>query len=389
MPDTPAFMRAGAGFSTAADPHQAGEEAAKQAVAGAGRVDAALVFAGPGYGDGLPMILDAVTSALGTEVVAGASAHGVLAAGHECEGEAAVAILALGDAEAEAFLVADPAGEEEAAADEIAARLGQPRPEDLVVLLPDPGNFDSTALLPALAERLGPAVLVGAGAGDTLGDAPLQWGGRTVATGAISALVVRGRRPPRVGVTQACRPLTELTTVTRSRGHWLLEIDGRPALDVFREAAGAALADDLRRAAQFVLVAVPAPGAPDDSLTPGSYLVRHVVGLEEDANAFAIPVEVRPGDRIAFAFRDASAAREDLKAMLDAQASNDACAALYLNCCARGEAFFGVAGLEAAYLDHALGRTPVAGMFGSFEIGPVGQATELLSYTGVLALLDG
>ena len=382
-------MRAGAGLSTAADPTQAGAEAAKQAASQAGGVDAALVFTGPGYGDGLPLILDAVTAELGTEVVAGASAHGVLARGRECEGEAAVAVLALGGAQAEAFLVADPAGEEDAAADEIVARLGEPRAEDLVVLLPDPGNFDSSALLPALAERLGPATLVGAGAGDALGDAPLQWGGRTVATGAISALVVRGERAPRVGVTQACRPLTPLATVTRARGHWVLEIEGRPALDVFREAAGGALAADLRRAAQFVLVATPASGADADELTPGSYLVRHAVGIEEEANAFAIPAEVRPGDRIAFAFRDAAAAREDLKAMLDAQRGVAPAAALYLNCCARGEAFFGVAGLEAAYLEHALGDAPIAGMFGSFEIGPVGRRTELLSYTGVLTLLDG
>ena len=389
MPDTPERMKAGAGFSTAADATQAGAEAAKQAASQAGAVDAALVFTGPGYGDDLSLILDAVTAELGTEVIAGSSAHGVLAGGHECEGEAAVAVLALAGAEAEAFLVADPAGEEEAAADDILVRLGEPRAEDLVVLLPDPGNFDSTALLPALEQRLGPATLVGAGAGDALGDAPLQWGGRTVATGAISALVVRGTKPPRVGVTQACRPLTELATVTRARGHWILEIDGRPAIEVFREAAGSALAEDLRRAAQFVLVAIPAPGASEEALTPGSYLVRHAVGIEEDANAFAIPTEVRPGDRIAFAFRDANAAREDLKAMLDEQAGSSSAAALYLNCCARGEGFFGVPGLEAAYLEHALGSTPVAGMFGSFEIGPVGHRTELLSYTGVLALLDG
>ena len=62
---------------------------------------------------------------------------------------------------------------------------------------------------------------------------------------------------------------------------------------------------------------------------------------------------------------------------------------LYLDCSARGAAFFGVPGLEAAYLEHAFGETPVAGMFGSCEIAPVGDgAPELLTYTGVLALID-
>ena len=134
-------------MSTAVDARQAGAESAKRALEVSGRADAALVFVGPGYGDDLPLILDAAVAELGTEVLAGATAHGVLAAGQESEAEAAVAVLAFQGLEAEACLIPDPAGEEEAAADEIAARLGEPRAEDLVVLMPDPGNFDSTALL--------------------------------------------------------------------------------------------------------------------------------------------------------------------------------------------------------------------------------------------------
>jgi small ligand-binding sensory domain FIST len=124
-------------------------------------------------------------------------------------------------------------------------------------------------------------------------------------------------------------------------------------------------------------------------LQPGDYLVRHAIGLDEAANAFAIPVEIRPGDRIAFAFRDAAAAREDLKAMLERVVRPATVCGLYLDCCARGAGFFGVPGLEAAYLEQALGTAPVAGMFGSFEIGPIGGVTEVLSYTGVLALFEG
>ena len=66
---------------------------------------------------------------------------------------------------------------------------------------------------------------------------------------------------------------------------------------------------------------------------------------------------------------------------------------LYFNCCARGASFFGVPGLEAAYLENAFPETPIAGMFGSFEVGPIGDPrdprVELLTYTGVLALFDG
>jgi small ligand-binding sensory domain FIST len=188
-------------------------------------------------------------------------------------------------------------------------------------------------------------------------------------------------------VTQACRPVTAPLTVTRAQGHWVLELDGRPALDVYREVARGPLAEDLRRAAAFLLVALPA--APQsDLLEPGSYLVRHVIGFQPEANAFAIPVPSKPGDRLALAMREPESAREDLKAMLEQLGGASPAFGLYFDCCARGAGFFGVPGLEAAYLESAFGSAPIAGMFGSCEIGPVGGASELLTYTGVLALLD-
>jgi small ligand-binding sensory domain FIST len=78
-----------------------------------------------------------------------------------------------------------------------------------------------------------------------------------------------------------------------------------------------------------------------------------------------------------------------MKAMLAQFVGSPPAAGLYFNCCARGAGFFGVPGLEAAYLENAFGAAPIVGMFGSCEIGPVGRRPELLTYTGVLALLDG
>jgi len=199
--------------------------------------------------------------------------------------------------------------------------------------------------------------------------------------------VLRGSRPARIGVTQACRPATGLLCVTRCRGHWVLELDGRPALDVYRDVARAPLAADLRRAAAFLLVALPIDPAAKE-LSPGSYLVRHAIGFDEKENAFAIPEAPRPGDRIALAQREPEAAREDLKAMLAGLAGGAPAFGLYLDCCARAMPFFGVPGLETAYLTRAFEGVPIVGVLGSCEIGPIGGAAQLLTYTGVLALVD-
>jgi small ligand-binding sensory domain FIST len=119
-----------------------------------------------------------------------------------------------------------------------------------------------------------------------------------------------------------------------------------------------------------------------------------VIGFAPERRAFALPEAVGRGQQIALAVREPEAARVDLKAMLAELREGRPALGLYFNCCARGSSFFGVPGLEAAYLDQAFADTPIAGMFGSYEIGPIGgspgeQHVELLTYTGVLALVDG
>jgi small ligand-binding sensory domain FIST len=381
------MLRAGVGLSTHRDARTAGRQASEAALAAVGRAEAALLFATPSYAAELPALLAAAGEALGIRAVVGASVHGILAGGREHEGGPAVAVLALAGVAAAPFLIPDLAGEEALAGEQIAALLAPaPRAEDLVIVLPDPRALRPEPLLEGLAGALGGAAVVGAGAMGADTDPPLQWCGARVESGALAGLVLRGSRPARIGVTQACRPATELFTVTRARGNWILELDGQPALDVYREAAREPLAADLRRAAAHLLVALPRD--PGETLAPGTYLVRNVAGFAPSENAFAIPERLAPGSRLALAHRDPETARDDLKAMLAGLAGGSPAGALYFDCCARGAGFFGVQDLEAAYLEQALGAAPLLGVFGSCEIGPIAGRTELLTYTGVLVLLD-
>ena len=377
---------AGAGFSDETDADSAAREAAEQALEGAGGADSALVFVGPRHRPEVTSLLARVADVLGTPQIVGGLAHGVVARGFEVEGGFGVSVMAVRGLEAAPFWVPELAGNEDALEHELHSRLGGVRDGDLVVLIPDPGALDPDALLESVAEGCGSATVVGAGAGDPVNAAPLVWSGGEIGSGALAGIVLRGARAQRVGVTQACRPVTPLLTVTRTQPPWILELDGRPALDVYREAAGSPLADDLSRAAAFVLAGLPRD--PDAPLDPGGYLVRNIGGFAPDANAFAIPEVLAKGDRIAFVHREPETARDDLQAMLAGLGDAEPGLGLYFDCCARGAGFFGVPGLEAAYIERALGETPIAGMFGSCELGPIGGRTELLTYTGVLALLD-
>jgi small ligand-binding sensory domain FIST len=311
----------------------------------------------------------------------------VIGADQEFEGGSAVSVLAFSGLEVHPFLLPELARDGASFGGEIADRLGAPpRSRDLVVLLPDPRAARSEGFLDGMQRALGPAPIVGAGAADPLSHQPLQWCGSEIESGALAGIALRAPRTPRLGITQACRPATALLTVTRAEQHWVLELDGRPALDVYREAVGGPLAEDLRRAAAFVLAALPRDAAAP--LEPGGYLVRNLAGFAVERRAFALPEPLARGDQIAFVQREPEAAREDLKRVLEQLGGRKPALGLYFDCCARGASFFGVPGLEAAYLQNALGAAPVGGMFGSCEIGPIAGHPELLTYTGVLALLD-
>jgi hypothetical protein len=58
-----------------------------------------------------------------------------------------------------------------------------------------------------------------------------------------------------------------------------------------------------------------------------------------------------------------------------------------VNCIARGRDFYGVPGLDTAYIHQRLGSVPVAGFFSGAEITPGGGFSPLHQYTGVLAML--
>jgi small ligand-binding sensory domain FIST len=354
--------------------------AAEKARAALGAVDAAFVFAA-GYGDRTREAAAAAAGALGARAVAGAAGHGVLAGGDDEEERPAVSVLALSGLDATPFRLPDLAGAEEAAGAELEAALGRSAREgDLVVLFSDPMALDARRLLAGCDEVLAPGALVGAAAAIGPDGRPgAVWAGHDCVAGGACGLVLHLPRPARVVVCHGCRPITEPLPVTRADGHWVLELAGRPALDVYREAAGAPLAADLRRAGEIVVAALPRGGA-------GEFVVRPVAGFAPERRAFALAEDLRPGTPLRLALRDADLAREDLTRAL-AGAPGPAAAALYLSCSGRGRGLFRHAGLEAAVVAHTLGPTPLAGLFGSFQFGPVAGATELHTYAAVLALL--
>ncbi len=333
-------------------------------------------------------LLAEAAAQLGTPEVVGAVVEGAFGSGAASESGAIaprLVVYALAGVEATSVGVHAARAPEEALEEEIEASLGRSLDErDLVLLLAEPTRVNVRRLLAGIEADPVPPPLVGVGASD-----PLLGGGHVAVD--VAALVMRTASPPRIEISQGCRPVSAPLRVTASEGHWIYEIDDRPALRSYREIARDPLSADLRRAAQRIVVGLPAlPGGrvpPDaaDAFRNGHYAARSITGFDERRGAFALSEPLRPGVEIALLLRDGALARDALKRALD---GCNAEAAFYLSCEGRGAGLFGHAGLEEGYVDAGLSPTPWVGMRGALQIAPLAGAPRLLQYAGVLALLE-
>jgi small ligand-binding sensory domain FIST len=182
------------------------------------------------------------------------------------------------------------------------------------------------------------------------------------------------------GLTQGCTPLSVKHTITKCEGNLLGELDGRPALDVFREDIGEVLSKDLSRVAGYIFAGLPVPGS-----DTGDYLVRNLIGIDPEAKLLAIGDILEDDAPLMFCRRDGDTAREDMLRMLGdlgRRAGGQIKGGLYYSCLGRGRNQFGENSEELQMIRDQLGDFPLVGFFTNGEI----SHNLLYGYTGVLTL---
>ena len=183
-----------------------------------------------------------------------------------------------------------------------------------------------------------------------------------------------------VGLTQGCTPIGKTRTITSLEDDAIMELDDRPALEVFKEDIGELLAHDLRRVGGYIFAGFPIPGS-----DTGDYLVRNLTGIDLGRGCIQVGEPLEEGRRVVFCRRDHDSAHADLRRMLKdvkRRAGDRAKAALYFSCIARGRNLFGEQSEELKLVQDALGELPLAGFFANGEI----SNDRLYGYTGVLAV---
>jgi small ligand-binding sensory domain FIST len=380
--------RIGAGLSTESGAREAAGDAAREARAELGEevVDLAYCFLSPAHLESAEEAASAVRDTLEPRHLLGCVAEGVVAGARELEEGPAIAVwaAALPGAEVECFHVAAVETETEIAI------TGFPRLEDpsLVTFLADPFTFPVGPFLTRLNEERPALPLVGgiaSGGGEPEAQA-LIVDDDVYRHGAIGA-VVSGASVV-TAVSQGCAPIGRDAVVTRAEGNVVHELAGIPALERLREEIELLPPAQRMQAAQGILV-----GLVIDENRPdygrGDYLMRAVLGADEDSGAIAIGEQVRIGQTLRFHVRDASSADEDLQETLDRALGSGAlppAGALLFTCNGRGTQMFAGPDHDASMVSQALGGRPLAGFFCGGEIGPVGGRAFLHGFTATLAV---
>jgi small ligand-binding sensory domain FIST len=321
-------------------------------------------------------ILDRLRRETGVEHWIGATGIGILGASAHGSGEyhdqPAVSAL-IADLPDDSFRVFPGRGDDAAGAGSewfeaqrpnVAIVHADPRAQRLPLMLDRLAEASGAYLVGGLASSRGPMVQIAGEVSD--GGASGAWIGSSI------TLIA--------GLSQGCAPIGPAHVATTAQKNVVMEIDGRPALDVFKEEIGEMLARNLERCANFIYAALPVGGS-----DTGDYLVRNLMGIDPNKGWIAIGDQIESGDGIMFTKRDRSTANADLVQMLQRlkkRITRPIQGGLYFSCLSRGHNLFGDAGIEMAIVRDILGDIPLAGFFANGEI----SHRRLYGHTGVLAL---
>ena len=187
-----------------------------------------------------------------------------------------------------------------------------------------------------------------------------------VTEGGVSGVLLSETVAVATALSQSCMPIGPGHEITDCQGNVIIELDGRPALDVFKQEIGEELAGELRRVGGLIFAALPVSGS-----DTGDYLVRNIMGFDVERGLIGIGELVERGTLVQFCRRDADAAEQDLGRMVDSvkrRAGAEPRGALYFTCLARGPNMFGEASEELRLIERTLGDVPLVGFFCNGEI---------------------
>lgn len=360
------------GHATASDWRQAADSCLAQLGEGGGNLG--FLYATDVLSDHLGEVLAEFKKRTGVAHWVGTVGVGICATGREYLDEPAIAVM-IGEFEPDSFRIFSGVAKE-SDVDGAMLKCGG-APANFAIVHADPCNRHVTELVGRLADRVESGFLVG---GLTSSRRQNLQVADDVTEGGLSGVSFSDGVAVATRLTQGCSPIGAKHSVTDCQRNVIMTLDGRPALDVFREDIGDTLSKDLNRVGGNVFAGLPIPGS-----DTGDYLVRNLVGIDPAHKLLAIAEVLEPGASVMFCRRDGRTAQDDMTRMLESIKKGlfaPPRGGVYYSCLGRGASLFGPDSEELRMIREALGEFPLVGFFCNGEI----SHNRLYGYTGVLTL---
>lgn len=354
------------------------------------RIDFVLTTFSPHFARDAGDLRDSLQAALAPGVVIGCTAEGIIGRDREIEQRYGISVLAghLPDVELRPFLLEASEWQETLATSEaFTDAVGAPAETDLFVTLADPFSTPMDDVLDAFNTSYANLPVIGGMASGSRrpGGNALISSERVVDAGVVG-LAFAGSLDVDVVVSQGCRPIGPVYTVTESHENIIRAIDSEPPLELFQKLAETLSNDDrlLLKQGLFVGRAI---DSSKETLGRGDFLIRNVAGVDPDSGALAVQGQVGEGEKIQFHVRDAQTAEEDLAMMLAPHSLFDPpSGALLFSCNGRGTRLYDRPNGDVSTIQGVIGEVDLAGFFCAGEIGPIGGRNFLHGHTASMAL---
>ncbi|MGE8321004.1 MAG: FIST signal transduction protein [Comamonas sp.] len=265
-------------------------------------------------------------------------------------------------------------------------------------------------LLEELSERTRRQTLAGGVSSGIVAPVQIAWskalapGHSGVFTGGLSGIAFHSEAQAVIRLAHGCDAVTARMRVSVAEENVVLELDGRPALDVLEQVLQVSIAqhpeDAVRRMPHFLV------GLEDAHALPfagpmASARMRPLLGLDISRRGIVLPEAVAVGQWLSFCQRSLATAKSDLVRMgtevreelsapsFMAKAFGTGtgrdprryiAGAIYVSCIGRGGPYFGGEHAELELLHQTLGDIPLIGFFSNGQIAD----RHLHRYSGVL-----
>lgn len=354
--------------------------------------DLIVVFISADFTHDVRPIVESLRNKINPHLLIGCTAEGVIGQDCEIENQPAISMIAgwLPGVELTPFVLQAEASDWPSlllSEEEFCRMIGAPADTSLMILMGDPFSTPMDDLLEAFNNHCMKVPLVGGIASGGLrphGNA-LFVDDQIVQEGVVG-VAFSGQVDIDIVVSQGCRPIWRPFKIVSARQNVIFNLEGRPPLAWLQDLIPE-LSEEDRALLQNGLFVGRAVKTDQETIGRGDFVIRGVMGIDQESGAIAIGDSVMDGQIVQFHLRDAVTAQEDLEMMLIPQMFRDMpSGGLLFTCNGRGTRLYDRPNGDISVIQKNIQNTPLAGFFCAGEIGPIGDVNFIHGQTATLVL---